>query len=67
MNLHFQKRLLFVRLGWKLLEDLAMYLQITREFSQLKIYAEVVTCAAGSLEAEGLPGYPESEINTMKS
>jgi hypothetical protein len=30
------------------------------------MYAEVVTRVAGSLEAEGLPGYPESlyvEIN----
>ncbi len=34
------------------------------------IHAEVVTRVAGSLEAEGLPGYPESlfvEINVMKS
>jgi hypothetical protein len=34
------------------------------------IYAEVVTHVAGSLEAGGLPGYPESlvvEINVMKS
>jgi hypothetical protein len=36
----------------------------------VRIYAEVVTCVAGSLEAEGLPGYPKSlfiEINVMKS
>jgi hypothetical protein len=34
------------------------------------MYAEVVTCVAGSLEAGGLPGCPESlfvEINVMKS
>jgi hypothetical protein len=34
------------------------------------IYAEVVTRMAGSLEAGGWPGYPESffvEINLMKS
>ncbi len=33
-------------------------------------HAEVVTRGAGSLEAWGLPGYPESlcvEINVMKS
>jgi hypothetical protein len=33
------------------------------------IHAEVVTRVAGSLEAGGLPGYPESlvvEINAMK-
>ncbi len=37
---------------------------------QVKIYAEVVTCVAGSLEAGGLTGYPEClvvEINVMKS
>jgi hypothetical protein len=36
----------------------------------LYIYAEVVTCVTGSLEAGGLPGYPESlfdEINMIKS
>jgi hypothetical protein len=36
----------------------------------VQIYAEVVTCVAGSLEAGGLPGYPEClfvEINMMKS
>jgi hypothetical protein len=36
----------------------------------LTIYAEVVTSVAGSLEAGGLLGYPESllvEINVMKS
>jgi len=27
--------------------------------SNFKIYAEVVTFVAGSLEAGGLPGYPE--------
>jgi hypothetical protein len=35
-----------------------------------KIYAEVVTRVAGSLEAGGLSGYPEVlfvEINVMKS
>jgi hypothetical protein len=34
------------------------------------MYAEVVTRVASSLEAGGLPGYPESlfvEINVMKS
>jgi hypothetical protein len=34
------------------------------------IHDEVVTCVAGSLEAVGLPGYPEVlfvEINMMKS
>jgi hypothetical protein len=34
-----------------------------------KIYAEVVTCVAGSLEAGGLPGYPTVlfvKINVMK-
>jgi len=34
------------------------------------MYAEVVTCVAGSLEAKGLPRYPEClfvEINVMKS
>jgi hypothetical protein len=34
------------------------------------MYAEVVTPVAGSLEAGGLPRYPESlfvEINVMKS
>jgi hypothetical protein len=34
------------------------------------MYAEVVTCVAGSLEAAGLPRYPESflvKINMMKS
>jgi hypothetical protein len=34
------------------------------------IYAAVVTCVAGSLEARGLPRYPESllvEIKVMKS
>ncbi len=34
---------------------------------QAKIYAEVVTHVAGSLEAGGLTGYPESEINVLKS
>jgi hypothetical protein len=36
----------------------------------ISIYAEVVTHIADSLEAGGLPGYPESlfvEINMMKS
>ncbi len=36
---------------------------------QTTIHAEVVTRVAGSLEAGGLPGYPESlvvEINMMK-
>jgi hypothetical protein len=36
----------------------------------LYIYAEVVTCVASILKAEGLPGYPKSlfiEINVMKS
>ncbi len=40
------------------------------KMSQDNIYAEVVTRVAGSLEAEGLPGYPESlidEINVLKS
>jgi hypothetical protein len=35
-----------------------------------KINAEVVTCVAGSLEAVGLPGYPEVlvvEINVVNS
>jgi hypothetical protein len=35
-----------------------------------RIYAEVVTCVAGSLEAIGLPGYPKVfyvEINVVKS
>ncbi len=35
-----------------------------------KIYAEVVTSVAGSIEARGLPGYPKSlfvEINMVKS
>ncbi len=31
------------------------------------IHAEVVTRVAGSLEAGGMPGYPESKINVMKS
>ncbi len=38
--------------------------------SPYRIYAEVVTHVAGSLEAEGLPGHPESlvvETNVMKS
>ncbi len=38
---------------------------------KLSIYAEVVTFVAGSLEAGGLPGYPEVflvvEINVVKS
>jgi hypothetical protein len=36
----------------------------------LEIYAEVVTSVAGSLEADGLPEYPNClfvEINVMKS
>jgi hypothetical protein len=31
------------------------------------MYAEVVTHVAGSIEAGGLPRYPKSEINMMKS
>jgi hypothetical protein len=32
----------------------------------LTIYAEVVTHVAGSLEAGGLSGYPESKINVFE-
>ncbi len=31
------------------------------------IYAEVVTRVAGSLDAGGLPGYPKSKINMLKT
>jgi hypothetical protein len=33
----------------------------------IDIYAEVVTRVASSLEAGGLPGYPESKINVLKT
>jgi hypothetical protein len=33
----------------------------------LNINAEVVTRVTSSLEAGGLPGYPKSKINVMKS
>jgi hypothetical protein len=34
---------------------------------EIQIYAEVVTLVAGSLEAVGLPGSLESEINLLKT
>jgi hypothetical protein len=41
---------------------------IFSNLNQMKaIYAEVVTPVAVSLEAGGLPGYPESEINVSKT
>ncbi len=44
------------------------YLRMTIEkCHKLWQYAEVVAHVAGSLEAGGLPGYPESEINVLKS
>jgi hypothetical protein len=41
----------------------------TSTYQSLKciIHAEVVTRVAGSLEAGGLAGYPESEINVWKT
>jgi hypothetical protein len=39
----------------------------TENLLLMLIHAEVITRVAGNLEAGGLPGYPESEINLLKT
>jgi hypothetical protein len=59
-------------LGFQSLLDAVVrdYFRLVFYLLLLNINAEVVTCVVGSLEAGGLPGYPESlfvEIKVMKA